>query len=85
MPRVRRLLEKARQSPAGLRFEEAAALAEGLGFVHRRTKGSHHIYARAGIAELVNLQNVRGMAKAYQVRQLLELVDRYDLHEGSDR
>jgi hypothetical protein len=31
------------------------------------------------IPELVNLQSVRGQAKPYQVRQLMRLVERYDL------
>lgn len=83
MPWLRKMLKRARENPAGLRFEQALALAEALGFQHRRTKGSHRIYARDGIPEFVNLQNVDGMAKAYQVRQLLDLVDRYALDEGS--
>jgi hypothetical protein len=83
--RPRKLLEKARQNPAGLRFEEADTLARRLGFRHRRTSGSHHIYARDGIPELVNLQDVGGKAKAYQVRQLLDLVDRYALDPGSGK
>jgi hypothetical protein len=35
-----------------------------------------------GVRELVNLQNVRGKAKAYQVRQLLRLIERYNLSSG---
>lgn len=31
------------------------------------------------ISELVNLQSIRGQAKPYQVRQLMRLVERYDL------
>lgn len=44
-----------------------------------RTSGSHHIYGRAGAAEQVNLQEVNAKAKAYQVRQFLRLVERYNL------
>ena len=39
---------------------------------------------RPGVHELVNLQNVRGKAKAYQVRQLLQLVERYNLSLGGE-
>ena len=46
---------------------------EAVGFVLVRRE-SH-----AAIAELVNLQNVNGEAKAYQLRQFLKLVERYDL------
>ena len=41
--------------------------------------GSHHIYVHADIPELVNLQNVNGQAKPYQVKQLLRLIERYNL------
>jgi hypothetical protein len=41
--------------------------------------GSHHIYAHPEVAELINLQNVKGQAKMYQIRQFLKIVERYDL------
>jgi hypothetical protein len=41
--------------------------------------GSHHIFARPDVPELINLQAVRGQAKPYQVRQFLKLVERYGL------
>jgi hypothetical protein len=43
------------------------------------TYGSHHIYVHADVPELVNLQNVNGQAKPYQVKQLLRLIERYNL------
>jgi hypothetical protein len=33
-----------------------------------------------GIPELINLQNVKGKAKPYQVKQLLKIAERYNLH-----
>ncbi len=75
----RKLLQKALSSPANLRFAEALALAEAYGFVLARVHGSHHILTHARLAELVNLQEVGGRAKPYQVRQLLRLVERYNL------
>jgi hypothetical protein len=40
---------------------------------------SHHVFVHPSIVELVNLQEVGGQAKPYQVRQLLRLVERYNL------
>ena len=54
-------------------------LVEGFGFMLSRNSGSHHIFTRRGIPELINLQNVKGKAKPYQIRQFLKLVERYDL------
>ena len=74
-----KLLRKALDNPQGLRFAEALKLAKAFGFQLDRINGSHHILKRAGIPELVNLQNVRSMAKPYQVRQLLKLVEMRNL------
>ncbi len=55
------------------------SLVEAFGFRLVQVAGSHHIYPRDDVAELVNLQEVRGQAKPYQVRQFLRLVERYGL------
>jgi predicted RNA binding protein YcfA (HicA-like mRNA interferase family) len=80
-----KLLQKALSSPANLRFEEACALARAFGFHLSRVKGSHHIFAHPSVRELVNLQEVRGKAKPYQVKQLLALVEGYNLNLGGDK
>jgi predicted RNA binding protein YcfA (HicA-like mRNA interferase family) len=80
----RKLLQKALSSPASLRFEEACALARAFGFHLSRVSGSHHIFARRKVRELVNLQEVKGKAKPYQVKQLLDLVERYNLSLGGE-
>lgn len=55
------------------------ALVEAFGFRLSRSSGSHHIYTRPDVAELVNLQEVDGRAKPYQIGQFLRLVERYNL------
>jgi predicted RNA binding protein YcfA (HicA-like mRNA interferase family) len=77
-----KLLEKAINSPQNLRFAEATKLAGAFGFKLDRVRGSHHILKRAGIPELLNFQNVGGKVKPYQVRQMLEIVETYDLILG---
>jgi predicted RNA binding protein YcfA (HicA-like mRNA interferase family) len=54
-------------------------MVEGFGFRLVRTSGSHHIFAHPDVAELVNLQDVKGEAKPYQIRQFLRLVEKYNL------
>ena len=63
---------------ANVRFSDI--LAQSCGFVLRRVKGSHHLMAHPEAAELINLQQVDGHAKPYQIRQFLRLVERYNLH-----
>lgn len=54
-------------------------LVEGFGFRLSRVSGSHHIFVHPEIVELVNLQEVNGKAKPYQVKQFLRLVEQYHL------
>ncbi len=54
-------------------------LVEAFGFELRRTSGSHHVYVHPEVRELLNLQDARGQAKPYQIRQFLRLVERYAL------
>jgi hypothetical protein len=77
-----KLAQLARSNPAGLRFPELCRLAEAFGFIFQRQKGSHRVYAHDGVAQIMNFQNDGGRAKAYQVRQLLDCVDRHRLTLG---
>ena len=66
-------------------FDDARRLLEALGFDELRVRGSHHVYARSGIAKQLNVQDRGGQAKPYQLRQLVALVRRYDLRIEDDR
>ncbi len=61
-------------------FGEFVNLLEGFGFKLLRTSGSHHIFGHQDIPELVNLQDVGGQAKPYQIRQFLRLVEKYNIN-----
>ena len=54
-------------------------LVEAFGFTLVRINGSHHIFTHSDIPDLVNLQNVKGKAKPYQVKQFLSLVEQHNL------
>ena len=76
----RKLLVKALTSPKNLHFSEMVALVEAFGFGLSRISGSHHIFEHPNVPELVNLQEVGGRAKPYQIKQFLALVERHTLH-----
>jgi predicted RNA binding protein YcfA (HicA-like mRNA interferase family) len=80
----RKLLQKALTNPQNIRFNEMVILAEAFGFRLSRVRGSHHIFVHPQVAELVNLQEVKGKVKPYQVHQFLELVERYNLQLGDN-
>lgn len=73
---LRRLSEGAFDDVA---FGDMIALAEGFGYRVVRISGSHHILKHPSVVEMVNLQEVKGEAKPYQIRQFLKLVERYNL------
>lgn len=60
-------------------FSDLQYLLGKLGFTLARTKGSHHIYEHDALEEIVNIQNDKGNAKPYQIRQILQLVEAYGL------
>ena len=78
----RKLLAKALAGSKNLRFSDLVALVEAFGFYLSRVNGSHHIFVHAKLQEIVNLQEINGKAKPYQVRQFLRLVEQYDLELG---
>lgn len=74
----RKRLEAIRANPKDVRFDELCRILERLGFEEVRRRGSHRIFRKAGVADLVNLQSTAdGKAKRYQVDQVLELIDRH--------
>jgi predicted RNA binding protein YcfA (HicA-like mRNA interferase family) len=75
----RKLLEKMLASSKNIRFAEATALAEAFGFKLDRISGSHHIFIHPDIPELINLQDVKGKVKPYQLKQLLNLIEQHNL------
>ena len=79
MDNRRLLMRLARGEVRNVRFADLCRLVESLGFELRRVSGSHHVFAHPDVPELINLQEAGGQAKPYQLRQLLKLVERYDL------
>jgi len=74
-----KLFHKLLSGTKNIRFSEAVACAEAFGFQLERINGSHHIFVHRGISELLNLQNVKGTAKPYQIKQLLQLIEIHNL------
>lgn len=66
------------RSDANIGFEDLRNLLLNLGFVER-IKGSHHSYRKDGVIEKPNLQRDGNKAKSYQVRQVREILKKYNL------
>ena len=66
------------QSDANIRFDDLRKLLIDLGF-EERLRGSHHVFVRPGVEQLVNLQRDGSKAKPYQVRQVRSVILRHRL------
>ena len=65
-------------SDANIPFEKIRHLLRKLGF-EERIHASHHIFTKDGIEEIINLQAKDSKAKPYQVKQMRNLVLKYNL------
>ncbi len=68
-------------NPKKIRFARVCQIAEAFGFQTRKGTGSHRVYYRDGVREILNFQNEGGRAKAYQVRQFIKIIENYGLQE----
>lgn len=68
-------------SDQNVAFDDLNFLLENLGF-EKRIKGSHHVFSKDGIAEIVNIQPSGSKAKPYQVKQLRNILVKYKLVRG---
>jgi predicted RNA binding protein YcfA (HicA-like mRNA interferase family) len=80
----RKILEKLLTGSSNISFCDLRKLVESFGFRLSRVRGSHHIFIHPDVPELVNIQDVHGKAKPYQIRQFLRLIEEYNLRLEDD-
>ena len=80
MSRHERLLQTiiSGRSDTNIGFDDLRTLLLRLGF-SERIRGSHHLFDKQGVVEIINLQKHRGHVKPYQVRQVRHLILEYNL------
>jgi predicted RNA binding protein YcfA (HicA-like mRNA interferase family) len=80
MSRADKVLERVLRgtADANISFSEICQLLIRLGFAER-TKGSHHIFTKEGMEEILNLQPKGSQAKPYQVKQVRSVILKYKL------
>jgi predicted RNA binding protein YcfA (HicA-like mRNA interferase family) len=65
-------------SDANIEFAQLCKLIKRLGFTER-IRGDHHIFTRSNIDEIINIQPIGSKAKAYQVKQIRNIILEYHL------
>ena len=72
-----------RYSGNNIEFFDLLNVLKHLGFT-LRIRGSHHILFKDGIDEILNLQPNNNNAKSYQVKQVRNLILKYQLKIEDD-
>jgi len=68
-------------SDQNIRFQSLRKLMHALKF-QERIKGDHHIFTRDDVLEIINIQPLgNGKAKAYQVKQVRNIILKYRLNK----
>jgi len=77
MSKVARMLEAIRRNPAGVRYADLCKVCDHYFGKPRQDGTSHRVYQTPWRGNpRVNVQNDKGKAKAYQVRQVLAAIER---------
>jgi hypothetical protein len=66
------------KSDNNIDFEDFRHMIKCLGF-RERIRGDHHFFNRDGIPERINIQPIVNKAKPYQIKQVREIILKYDL------
>jgi hypothetical protein len=81
MAKVEEIVANMRRNPTGIRFRDLCKVCDFYFGEARQTGSSHRIYKTPWPGDpRVNIQNAGGMAKAYQVRQVLRAIDRLETY-----
>jgi len=85
MSKYKRVLDRVLSGTAdsSIRFDDLRGLLKKLGF-EERIKGSHHIFTKEKLEEILNLQPKGDKAKPYQVKQVRNVMLKYKLGDSEN-
>jgi len=76
---TRKILDPMRREPTNVRFGDLMKVCEGLFGKPRQAGTSHAIFKTPWVGDpRINIQNDKGKAKAYQVRQVLLAINKLE-------
>ena len=86
MAKVDKILTRMRQNPKNIRFPDLCLVCDHF-FGKARQKGSsHRIYKTPWQGDpRVNIQNKKGKAKVYQVRQVLRAIEKLEKENNESK
>jgi len=83
MGKLKDLIRELKQNPANVRFADLCKVCDHYFGEARQSGSSHRIYKTPWQGDpRVNLQNSKGKAKAYQVKQVLKAIERLEVENA---
>jgi len=80
---IEEILAQMKRNPKGVGFKDLCRVCDQYFGEARQSGTSHRIYKMPWQGDpRVNIQNVKGKAKPYQVRQVLQAIERLEVDHG---
>ena len=78
------IVAEMRKNPKGIRYGDLCRVCDFYFGAARQASGSHHVYKTPWPGDpRVNIQDHNGMAKVYQVRQVLKAIERLEVKDDA--
>ncbi|MBA4416836.1 MAG: toxin HicA [Syntrophus sp. (in: bacteria)] len=86
MGKIDDIVSQMRANPSNIRFADLCRVCDYYFGKHRQGSSSHRIYKTPWKGDpRINIQNSKGKAKAYQVKQILSAIDILEVSHGSKK
>ena len=86
MSDIKRLVEAMKNAPINVRYADLCKVCDHYFGKTRQESGSHRMYMTPWQGDpRVNIQNEKGKAKAYQVRQVLKAIDKMESRHDPEK
>jgi len=83
MTKIEDIVAEMRRNPKGIRYRDLCKVCDHYFGEARQSGSSHRIYKTPWRGDpRVNIQDSKGMAKAYQVKQVLKAIERLEAEHG---
>lgn len=83
MATIQDILSQMRENPKAIRFKDLCKVCDSYFGQARQSGSSHRVYKTPWQGDpRVNIQNAKGKAKPYQVRQVLQAIERLEVQNG---
>ncbi len=79
MAKPAKVFERVMEGQGTISFRDFERLLLALGFKHDRSSGGHRIYVHPHVTRPLSVQPRGNDAKPYQVRQLRQTIEEFDL------